>query len=87
MSGCSAPAAILDIDGDGTVDETDLVDGDVPAGVEIGTGLPSKPSLVGPHVLVQTSTAEVLPVTNDPDWNQPRMETWHDSFLGCDLCP
>jgi Tfp pilus tip-associated adhesin PilY1 len=77
-TGCAPDSPVLDVNGDGVVDEGDKIGGTVPRSVAIGYGLPSD-IIFNPadnQIIIQTSDTTVHAITVKLVGERIRIHTW-----------
>ena len=78
-TGCPMNGAVIDVDGDGDIDMDDKVNGKVPGGKKIGSGVPSAPLLVGDEVIVQLSDTTIIPTSVDVEGAELILRSWKEN--------
>ncbi len=81
-TGCAPDSPVLDINGDGVVDENDKIGGTVPRSITIGHGLPSDIIFnpVDSQIIIQTSDTTVHAVTVALLGERIRIHSWGQVF-------
>ena len=77
-TGCAPDSPVLDVNGDGVVDEGDRVGGAVPRSIIIGHGLPSDVIFnpVDNQIIIQTSDTTVHAIAVKLVGERIRIHTW-----------
>jgi type IV pilus assembly protein PilY1 len=81
-TGCSPDSPVLDINGDGVVDDKDKIGGTVPRSIIIGHGLPSD-IIFNPadnQIIIQTSDTTVHAITVKLLGERIRIDSWRQVF-------
>jgi hypothetical protein len=79
-NGCVPAAPVVDINGDGVVDENDMIGGTVPRTIEIGYGLPSD-IIFDPaesSIIIQTSDTTIHVFKVDVMKNRLTVHSWRE---------
>jgi len=81
-TGCPPTSPVLDINGDGSVDEGDMIGEEVPRSITIGYGLPSDVIFdpADSQIIIQTSDATVHAITVKLLGERIRIHSWRQVF-------
>jgi type IV pilus assembly protein PilY1 len=82
-TGCPPPFPVLDVNGDGSVDDNDKIDGEVPRSIVLGHGIPSD-IVFNPadnQIIIQTSDTTVHAITVKLVGERIRVHSWRQAFF------
>jgi type IV pilus assembly protein PilY1 len=82
-TGCAPESSVLDVNGDGVVDDSDKIGGVVPRSINLGHGLPSDIVFnpVDNQIIIQTSDTTVHAITVKLPGERIKIHNWRQVFF------